>query len=192
MAPALGKDESRRPQLLGWSAPPFEIPDNIRSLARHPRARQGLWTERSTDGTRAAKRGSTATLAARWPGVAAPSKRSRRKASEGDAAQATRISSQKRSISWRIRSNLIGGSADLTGSNNTKAADMRAVTPDDFSGRYIHYGVREFGMAAAMNGITLHGGFIPYGGTFLVFADYAAPPSACRAHGPACHLCADP
>ena len=50
-----------------------------------------------------------------------------------------------------------------------------AVTPEDFSGRYIHYGIREFGMAAAMNGIALHGGFIPYGGTFLVFADYARP-----------------
>ncbi|KAF0120337.1 MAG: transketolase [Methylocystaceae bacterium] len=67
----------------------------------------------------------------------------------------------------------IGGSADLTHSNFTITKGMGEVAPDDFSGRYIHYGVREFGMAAAMNGIALHGGFAPYGGTFLVFSDYA-------------------
>lgn len=67
----------------------------------------------------------------------------------------------------------IGGSADLTHSNFTITKGMGSVRPGDFSGRYIHYGVREFGMAAAMNGIALHGGFVPYGGTFLVFSDYA-------------------
>ena len=67
----------------------------------------------------------------------------------------------------------IGGSADLTHSNFTITKGMGSVRPDDFSGRYIHYGVREFGMATAMNGIALHGGFTPYGGTFLVFSDYA-------------------
>ncbi len=70
---------------------------------------------------------------------------------------------------------LTGGSADLTGSNNTKAKDMADVKPGDYSGRYIHYGVREHGMAAAMNGIALHGGLIPYGGTFLTFTDYCRP-----------------
>ena len=70
---------------------------------------------------------------------------------------------------------LIGGSADLTGSNNTKAGGMKAVTATDFSARYVYYGVREHGMAAAMNGIALYGGFIPYGGTFLVFTDYCRP-----------------
>ena len=68
---------------------------------------------------------------------------------------------------------LYGGSADLTGSNNTNRKDSRVVTGADASGNYLHYGVREFGMAAMMNGIALHGGFIPYGGTFLVFSDYA-------------------
>jgi transketolase len=68
---------------------------------------------------------------------------------------------------------LLGGSADLTGSNNTNRKDSRSVTGDDASGNYLHYGVREFGMAAIMNGLALHGGFIPYGGTFLVFSDYA-------------------
>ncbi len=70
---------------------------------------------------------------------------------------------------------LIGGSADLTGSNNTKAKSQSPITSEDFSGGYIHYGVREHAMAAAMNGIALHGGLIPYGGTFLVFTDYCRP-----------------
>jgi transketolase len=68
---------------------------------------------------------------------------------------------------------LLGGSADLTGSNNTNRKDSKAITGDDASGNYLHYGVREFGMSAIMNGLALHGGFIPYGGTFLVFTDYA-------------------
>ncbi len=69
----------------------------------------------------------------------------------------------------------IGGSADLTGSNLTKTAQTEPITPEDFSGRYVYYGVREFGMAAIMNGMALHKGFIPYGGTFMVFTDYARP-----------------
>jgi transketolase len=69
----------------------------------------------------------------------------------------------------------IGGSADLTGSNNTKTKALEPLTADNYAGRYIYYGIREFGMAAAMNGMALHGGVIPYGGTFLVFTDYARP-----------------
>src|SRR5205814_7991758 len=70
---------------------------------------------------------------------------------------------------------LIGGSADLTGSNGTRTKQHAAVTPSDYRGNYIHYGVREHAMAAAMNGLALHGGIIPYGGTFLVFTDYCRP-----------------
>jgi len=70
---------------------------------------------------------------------------------------------------------MIGGSADLTGSNNTRTKSMKAISASDFSGRFIHYGVREHGMAAAMNGMALHGGIIPYSGTFLVFSDYCRP-----------------
>jgi transketolase len=70
---------------------------------------------------------------------------------------------------------LVGGSADLTGSNNTQAKDMLPIAPGDYDGRYIHYGVREHGMAAIMNGLAIHGGLIPYGGTFLVFTDYCRP-----------------
>ncbi|MCC0037728.1 MAG: transketolase [Brucellaceae bacterium] len=72
-------------------------------------------------------------------------------------------------------SETIGGSADLTGSNNTRTPQTKPITPTDYSGRYVHYGIREHGMAAAMNGMALHGGVIPYGGTFLVFSDYARP-----------------
>ncbi len=71
--------------------------------------------------------------------------------------------------------NLLGGSADLSGSNNTKTKDMKIITPDNFNGNYIHYGIREHGMAGVMNGIALHGGLKPYGGTFLVFSDYCRP-----------------
>ena len=71
--------------------------------------------------------------------------------------------------------NLIGGSADLTGSNNTKTNNMKAITKSDCSGRYIYYGIREHAMAGVMNGLSLHGGLRPYGGTFLVFADYCRP-----------------
>ncbi len=70
---------------------------------------------------------------------------------------------------------LIGGSADLTGSNNTKAKPQRIINRDNFAGNYIHYGVREHGMAAIMNGLSLYGGFRPYGGTFLIFSDYLRP-----------------
>ena len=69
----------------------------------------------------------------------------------------------------------IGGSADLTGSNNTRTKGMAAIAPDDYAGRFVHYGIREHGMAAAMNGLALHGGIVPYSGTFLVFSDYARP-----------------
>ena len=70
---------------------------------------------------------------------------------------------------------LVLGSADLTPSNNTKTKNLTAVTPGDYAGRYIHYGIREHGMAAAMNGMALHGGLIPAGATFLVFTDYCRP-----------------
>jgi len=70
---------------------------------------------------------------------------------------------------------LIGGSADLSGSNNTKTKNSIIIKPSNFSGNYIHYGVREHGMAGIMNGMALHGGIIPYGGTFLIFLDYCKP-----------------
>ena len=87
----------------------------------------------------------------------------------------------------------IGGSADLTGSNNTKSKDMKALNAADYGGRYVYYGIREHGMAAAMNGMALHGGVIPYGGTFLTFTDYCRPSiRLVGAHGHARDLCDDP
>jgi transketolase len=95
-------------------------------------------------------------------------------AMEKPAAVATRISSQQvLHVLGAALPELFGGSADLTWSNNTDFKGYKPVTPDDVSGNYLHYGVREFGMTAIMNGMALHGGFIPYGGTFLVFSDYA-------------------
>jgi transketolase len=70
---------------------------------------------------------------------------------------------------------LVLGSADLTPSNNTKTKNLTAISPGHYAGRYIHYGIREHGMAAAMNGIALHGGLVPAGATFMVFTDYARP-----------------
>jgi transketolase len=70
----------------------------------------------------------------------------------------------------------LGGSADLTPSNNTKTSQMHSITPTDFAGRYMHWGIREHGMASAMNGVALHGGLIPYGGGFMIFSDYCRPP----------------
>ena len=98
---------------------------------------------------------------------------------EKPAAVATRASSQQvLHVLGAAIPEMLGGSADLTGSNNTNHKGSQAGRRDRHGGNYIHYGVREFGMSAIMNGIALHGGFIPYGGTFLVFSDYAR--NACR------------
>ncbi len=89
-------------------------------------------------------------------------------------AIASRVASQKALVALTAAiPQLIGGSADLTGSNNTDTPSTLPFTAEDYSGRYIYYGIREFGMAAAMNGMALHGGVVPYGGTFLIFSDYA-------------------
>ena len=99
---------------------------------------------------------------------------SSRAAQEKPAAVATRSASQEvLDVLGAAIPEMLGGSADLTGSNNTNHKGSKAVTGDDIAGNYLHYGVREFGMTAIMNGVALHGGFVPYGGTFLVFSDYA-------------------
>ncbi len=97
-------------------------------------------------------------------------------ASVSGASEATRKSSERvLEVLNPLIPALVGGSADLTGSNNTKTKGQQPVTAEHFGGQYIYYGVREHGMAAIMNGLALHGGFIPYGGTFLVFSDYCRP-----------------
>ncbi len=98
-----------------------------------------------------------------------------RAAQEKPAALATRSASQKvLNVLGATIPELLGGSADLTGSNNTNHKGSKAVTGGDIAGNYLHYGVREFGMTAIMNGVALHGGFVPYGGTFLVFSGLRA------------------
>ncbi|NUT00109.1 MAG: transketolase [Sphingomonas sp.] len=174
---ALGKDEVAAARVeLGWDLPAFEIPDDVltawRSAGKRGSIDRAQWNDRLGQSGRkdeflARINGSvgSAWLKPYVDGlVANPPIVATRKASEM-ALEA---------INAAIPST-IGGSADLTGSNNTKTKALQPLTADNYAGRYIYYGIREFGMAAAMNGMALHGGVIPYGGTFLVFTDYARP-----------------
>jgi len=166
---------------LGWSAAPFDIPAPILDAWRKAGARgatpRKAWAERFGQIEPAKqvefKRTQAGDLPKNIEQVVNDYKKS---LCEKPPTWATRKSSQEAlEVITAAVPEMIGGSADLTGSNNTKSKVQAPVTPDDFSGRYIYYGVREHGMAAAMNGMALHGGVIPYGGTFLVFTDYCRP-----------------
>ena len=166
---------------LNWVSAKFEIPDNIlstwRKVSGRSRAKRDDWytqLEALSDHERrlfdAANRGH---LPAGWLDVINDHKKIvTKKAPEWATRKA---SGELLEAIINIIPELVGGSADLTGSNNTKTADAEIISPRHYNGRYIHYGVREFGMGAIMNGMVLHGGVIPYGGTFLVFADYMRP-----------------
>ncbi|MDZ4323013.1 MAG: transketolase C-terminal domain-containing protein, partial [Alphaproteobacteria bacterium] len=176
----LGEEEIKATrENIGWPYPPFEIPEPLLSTWRQAGKRHqstvSAWTERLAKNEKKAEfeRRLQGSLPQGWT---APLKELCEKFVAEKTAVATRQSSQMvlDTISPELPE-LVGGSADLTGSNNTKAKDMAGVEPHNFEGRYIYYGVREHGMAAAMNGIALHGGFIPYGGTFLTFTDYCRP-----------------
>ncbi len=162
-------------ETLGWTSEPFVVPEDIlsdwRATGSSGKEAHGAWLNRLNASEHKAE--FERRMAGDLPHgdamkeyvaslIAEPVKVATRKASEMALAQ----------INPRLP-DTIGGSADLTGSNNTKAGGIEAMTADDYSGRYVYYGIREFGMAAAMNGMALHGGVIPYGGTFLVFTDYA-------------------
>jgi len=179
---ALGEAEvAATRERLGWSYAPFEVPDDIRrgwdARARGEAAEQA-WAGR-TAAYRKAHPELAAELERRLRGELPAGWRSAveafaRAAAEKPAAVATRISSQQvLNVLGAVIPELLGGSADLTWSNNTNQTDFRPLSADDPTGNYLHYGVREFGMTAIMNGIALHGGLVPYGGTFLVFSDYA-------------------
>ena len=177
---ALGKDEiAATRKHLGWDLPPFEVPDDVYRAWR-----------------KAGKRGGKARKAWEAKLAASPLKAEFERAMRGDLphtaygdldAFMAKAAAEKPAAATRQHSGavleqifgnipeLVGGSADLTGSNNTFVKNTAAFDAPDYAGRYVNYGVREFGMAAAMNGMALHGGVIPYGGTFLVFSDYARP-----------------
>ena len=166
-------------EALNWPHSPFEIPEAVSSAWRRvgemKNAKMEAWRKRLDDSGRKAEfeRLISGTLPKDWLVSVQDFKR---KHSAEKTKVATRKASQETlDVLAEAIPELAGGSADLTGSNLTKAKSQKPVTPGDFSGSYIHYGVREHGMAAAMNGIALHGGFVPYGGTFLIFTDYCRP-----------------
>ncbi len=172
----LGADEvAATREALGWTSPAFEVPAEIladwRSLGVKGAAARAEWEARLAADPQGAE--FSRRMAGELPAdksaardymaslVANPPKVATRKASEM-ALEALTVAIPE----------LLGGSADLTGSNLTKTKATATFSANDYAGRHVHYGIREFGMAAAMNGMALHGGVIPYGGTFLVFADY--------------------
>jgi len=177
---ALGAEELAAAKAkLGWSHGPFEIPDDIlnawRKIGARGSAARQAWAQRlkrsehkntfaaaisgaNVDAAIAALGMHAAKMASEKPSLAT-------RASSGNAIDAM----------FEVCPELLGGSADLTGSNNTHAKGSVDFTPENRLGRYVRYGIREHGMAAAMNGMALHGGIIPYSGTFLCFADYCRP-----------------
>jgi transketolase len=179
---ALGEAEvAATREKLGWTHAPFVVPDEIRR-GWDARA-SGAAVEQAWQQRLAAYRAAHPELAAEYERrirgeLPADWRRQLQDfiatALEKPAAVATRISSQQvLNVLGAALPELLGGSADLTWSNNTDFKGYRTVTPQEVAGNYIHHGVREFGMCAVMNGVALHGGFVPYGGTFLVFSDYA-------------------
>lgn len=165
----------------GWTARPFEVPSDILDDWRVAGLSAGkervAWRKRLD----AAENGVKSEFERRMRGdlpatFASAAEAYKARLAEDRPAVATRKASEMAlGVINGALPETLGGSADLTGSNNTRTEQTGPITPDDFSGRYMHYGIREHAMAAAMNGIALHGGLIPYGGTFLVFSDYARP-----------------
>jgi transketolase len=171
----LGKDEiAAVRETIGWTSAPFEIPADIlanwRATGVAGRDLHAAWTVRLAASPHAAQ------FTAQMAGDLPPTDGFKAYLAEIAASQpkvATRKSSENALglLTAEIPA-MLGGSADLTGSNNTKTKSTGPFSAADYSGRYVYYGIREFGMAAAMNGMALHGGIIPFGGTFLVFSDY--------------------
>jgi transketolase len=179
---ALGPEEVAAARVqLGWPYPPFVIPEDIK--AQWDRRRQGAaleaewralfarYTAAYPQQAQEFERRMRHELPGNWPETAAKALQA---AQQQSAAQATRASSQAvLNVLGTALPEILGGSADLTQSNSTLFKGAETITPAQENGDYLHYGVREFGMTGFMNGLTLHGGFLPYGGTFLVFCDYA-------------------
>jgi transketolase len=174
----LGDDEIAATRAaLGWTAAPFEIPADIEAAWRAFGQRGNV--DHSNWKLRLSSHSQKTEFERRLTGVVDPHQAMQSYMAQLAADQpkvATRKSSEMAlGPLTEAFPELIGGSADLTGSNNTKTSATGPLTKDDYGGRYVYYGIREFGMAAAMNGMALHGGIIPFGGTFLIFSDYARP-----------------
>ena len=175
----LGKEEIAAARVqLNWPYPPFVVPDQIlaawRAAGERGNGAHATWTTRLQSLPADERNHFEQMLSGNIPAVVTE-KLNAFKAEM--IAQRPKLATRKSSemvlqVINDATDMTIGGSADLTHSNYTVTKGMKSVKPGDFSGRYIHYGIREHGMAAAMNGIALHGGFVPYGGTFLVFLDY--------------------
>ncbi|PVA08299.1 transketolase [Thalassorhabdomicrobium marinisediminis] len=166
-------------EAYGWPYGPFEIPADIKSqwedMGKRGAEARADWQGRFEKLSKTKQDEFNRALNLEAPKkLSATIKAFKKQASEAGKKAATRASSESvlevvNPIMWET----VGGSADLTGSNNTKTSDLGVFTPENRDGRYIHYGIREHGMAAAMNGMALHGGIRPYGGTFMCFTDYA-------------------
>jgi transketolase len=173
---ALGADEVAAARAeLGWHHGPFVIPADIMGewakSGERGQAASAAWDTRLSADPQAAE------FTRRMNGDLPQKTDAMRAYLDGLTSNPPKVATRKASemaldVLTAAFPEMIGGSADLTGSNNTKTKSTKSLTKNDYSGRYVNYGIREFGMAAAMNGMALHGGIIPYGGTFLVFSDY--------------------
>ena len=176
----LGADEIvKLRETYGWSAPAFDIPADVAAQwaaigARGAEARKA-WEARLAALTDQRQKEIARVFAGDAPKRLAPTIRALKKqiSDEGPKLATRKSSEMVLEVINPIMPETIGGSADLTGSNNTLTADLGIFEPKDRKGRYVHFGIREHGMAAAMNGMVLHGGIRPYGGTFFAFTDYA-------------------
>jgi transketolase len=164
---------------LDWPYEPFVVPDDIlnqwRAIGKTGAKNYDAWTARKTASKRAAEFDDTVNDVI--PASLSPAllKLKEQLSAEKPKAGTRKMSEKALEVINGELQNTVGGSADLTPSNNTKTKGLIEISPGNYNGRYIHYGIREHGMAAAMNGMALHGGIIPYGGTFLVFSDYCRP-----------------
>jgi len=179
----LGADEIRGArERLGWSEDAFAIPAEVREMWRGAglagKAAHQAWNDRLNAQPAARRAEFERRIRGELPKdrLAAAVRSVKEKLAATPKEVATRAASETalEALTAAVPE-MIGGSADLTGSNNTKPKGMTVLSAADYSGRFIHYGVREHGMAAAMNGMALHGGIMPYSGTFLVFSDYCRP-----------------